>query len=192
MDVFVSVAKIALTVLLSVSFAMTAYNHRESLSAYKRIRWLLMVQCLLVIFGVVAVATILMFWLPTPMSWSWLNLLGSGGANLNTVGATIPYYGFVFCFLFFLALPELARTEEEMFREGTTSWSNAFKRSTIFGLIHMLVGVPLGVAIALIGAGMFFSYKYFRGGIELSTQTHFQYNIIAVTSLTIVAIFITL
>jgi len=188
LDIVASVAKIALTVSLSVTFATIAYNHRKRLVAYRQISWLLMIQCLLVIVGVVVVATTLMVWLPTPMSWSWLSLFGSSGTNLNTVGSTIPYYGIVFCAVLFLALPELARIEEEMFRKGTTSWLNALKRSTVFGLTHMLSGVSLGIAIGLIVAGLFFSHKYFKGGVELSTQAHFQYNVIAISLLTVSAI----
>ena len=100
------------------------------------------------------------------------------GSNFVTVGFDIKYFGVLLCLLIMTALPQLALWEEEIFRLGTTDWVEAFVRSSIFGLLHMLVGVPLFGAIIISGMGMIFSYTYFQGGIQLSAQVHFQYNLI--------------
>ncbi|MBL8059460.1 MAG: hypothetical protein JNK63_01950 [Chthonomonas sp.] len=124
-----------------------------------------------------AIFTIMQFG-PTPMRFSWLSLLAKGqeGANLMVAPAQIPWFGIIFVGLLALNLPRLARREEEMFRRGTKDWQDATFRSLKFGLIHMVVGVPLGAALALWIAGMFFSWRYFVGGIRESTFYHTLHN----------------
>lgn len=67
----------------------------------------------------------------------------------------------------FILLPHWAFFEEKMFRQGRNKWKQVPLTSLVFGLIHMVVGVPLtaGLALAIPGAIFhayyIFSYKRF-------------------------------
>jgi hypothetical protein len=117
---------------------------------------------------------------PKFLDWSWISLLSSDkhsqGANQVVIGATIPYFGIVFLLLLMLNLPRLAAAEEDEFRYGTKNWWHAVPRSLTFGLMHMVVGVPLWCGLALSVPGMWFTRQYFKGGVERSTMTHAVYN----------------
>jgi hypothetical protein len=102
------------------------------------------------------------------------------GTNFNMTGASIKFVGIIFCLLLMTALPGGARQEEVWFRVGTSNWFEAIWRSLLFGFTHMLVGVPVLGAIVISGTGLFYSFMYFRGGLELAAQAHFQYNLILV------------
>jgi hypothetical protein len=122
------------------------------------------------------------------MSLSWLNLFSSDGTNAINFGSDIKYVGVLFFLLLLFGLPRLAVIEEEAFREVTESWGDGIVRSIGFGLVHMIMGVPLGGGLALSIAGLVFTYQYFRGGVDLSARTHFHYNLIIVLALLIAAI----
>lgn len=122
---------------------------------------------------------------PSALRWSWLNLLTDpkkepSPTNLNLAGASIPYFGVFFLLMLFLNLPRLARREEEMFREGTKDWKDAIPRSLKFGLIHCVVGVPIGLGLCLAIPGMWFTHQYFRGGVDKATLYHAVNNMLVV------------
>lgn len=184
-----TVVKIVVVVFLTVDFARIAWTKREKwLTAYTTIDWRLMLVDAIVVAATITVVVVLITVSPNIMGFSWLRVFGASGTNINTIGSDIPYFGIVFVLLLMLALPWLAQIEEELFREGTGSWLEGFVRSVIFGFVHMLVGIPLGAAIALIIPGMFYTAMYFKGGVELSTKAHFQYNLIVVSLLLVSAI----
>jgi hypothetical protein len=118
---------------------------------------------------------------PKFLHWSWISLLATKGeqpqgANQMIVGATIPYFGIAFLLLLFVNLPRLAANEEEVYRDGTKNWLDAIPRSLRFGLMHMIVGVPLWCGLALSLPGLWFTRQYFKGGVERSTMAHAIYN----------------
>lgn len=129
------------------------------------------------------------------MSFSWLQLLAEPGkpetgGNLAVAGVTkIPILGLGFLVLLFLNLPRLARTEEEWFRRGTKNWLDGCWRSLKFGLVHCLVGVPIGYGLALGLGGIWFTYHYFKGGVRRSTMVHTMYN---ATLVMLLAVFLVL
>ena len=116
------------------------------------------------------------------LNFSWLLLLTTPAdgpnpsTNLVAAPAQFPWFGLVFACLLSINIPRLARREEEVFRRGTQSWQDALPRSFKFGLIHMIVGVPLCAAIALMGAGLFFTWRYFAGGIREASFYHTLHN----------------
>ena len=58
-------------------------------------------------------------------------------------------------------------------------WSLAgwIVRSITFGLVHCIIGVPIGVGLALSLAGVWFTIQYIKGGLDRSTLYHSAYNL---------------
>lgn len=67
----------------------------------------------------------------------------------------------MFFFLAFLfVIPFLSQSEERAFRKGHEDWLSITKQSVKFGLVHLIVGIPLAVGLALTISGLFFGYVY--------------------------------
>jgi hypothetical protein len=140
---------------------------------------------------VIAVATLL---LRVPgLSFGWWTAIGWQGnpvvgATDKTAGTPLEWIvPLVFMVLLVPVLPLFAEREEVMFREGAEHWSwrrRVFK-CIQFGLIHALIGIPIGVALALSIGGAYFMWAYLRmyrkGGAEAalleSTRAHAAYNL---------------
>jgi len=103
---------------------------------------------------------------PKFLLWGWTQYLSTGEDGDGTNLILIPLGGTVAVFVCFglvlLAfLPLAAFLEEKIFRYNTKSWRNAMLRSLIFGLIHMLAGVPFLYCLSLLSLlGMWFSREY--------------------------------
>lgn len=120
----------------------------------------------LVLAAVITVATPLMM-IPG-LSWGWWQSIGGEGnpvfgSSEATAGTfwewVVPL---AFMALLIPALPLFAHAEERMFRSGAESWSRSGRASkTIkFGLVHALIGIPIGAAIALSVGGAYFMWVY--------------------------------
>lgn len=155
--------------------------------------------------GVILVATTLNS-LPV-LRWGWWSALGGEGnpvfgSSDSTVGTVwewlIPT---LFILLLFPALPLFAYAEELMFRRGAERWTmphRAFK-VVLFGLVHALIGISIGTALALSVGGAYFMLVYLRTfrhttSIEEatfeSTRAHVVYNAIIVVIVAIVIVMI--
>jgi hypothetical protein len=120
-----------------------------------------------------------------PLAWGWWQALGGNGTPV--LGSTSQAKGSVFDWLVpavFLALllpalPLFAEREELMFRQGAEHWSTRrrIRRGVEFGLVHALVGIPIGVALALSIGGWYFTWRYLKGGLLESTRAHLAYNL---------------
>jgi len=103
-----------------------------------------------------------------------------------------------FWMMLILGIPFWARLEERIFRQGANSWRQICIRSTQFGLVHLLVGIPILAGFILILPGFLFAcrYKYVHdkymriyrnplkaqeAGTLASTADHAVYNAILVT-----------
>jgi len=150
---------------------------------YFSISWKLMGEMAMLVFITITATLFLRSFNPKLMNFSWLNIFNVEGTNINLTGMNIPYFGIAFCILLLAILPVLAESEEKVFRVGTKNWIDGTIRSVCFGLVHCLVGIPIGWGLAITIPGMYFTYKYFRGGLRLCSQAHFQYNLIAVSIL---------
>lgn len=183
---------------LAISGVWYLFKHRDWIVYYRQIKLRLYIYIIPTIGLVIFVYTNLLALNPELFGASWIKalagLLGkdASGANISTAGINIPVIGILLCLLIMVQLPSWANAEEKLFREGTKNWIDGLRRSLLFGLVHMIVGVPFGAALALALAGLLFTYMYFKGGVELSTQTHFQYNLALLTILLLFAISITL
>jgi len=149
---------------------------------------------LLLVIGVIVIISLLSFIdLPQFLKFSWLSLISSEykGQNLVTsplLSGSIPIVC-IFWVVFTFCLPYLAKIEEIGFRSNSTSHKSRIIKSIVFGLLHMIMGIPLYVAIILIFVGYLYSCKYMigfrRGGNEVglaaSTSLHAKYNFIIIT-----------
>lgn len=181
---------VSLTVYMTVSFVTAGLRKgrlQESLQIIRRIRVPMILQNLCVLALVIAVGYGL-YQLPV-LDWGWWKLLhgsaGSGGrgGNFVVVGFSFKYFAVIYFLLFVLAVPQLAKSEEKSFREGTRDWGHAVPRSLGFGLLHCVVGIPLSYGLALSIAGLWFTHQYFRGGVRRSTVYHACWNLMLLTIL---------
>ncbi len=126
--------------------------------------------------------------LPSFFSFSWLNLFGVEGMNIlvspflidsETAQQKVPVAEhdllytnmiraitllmFVILYLVLIAISGfIARDEERIFRYYYLSKKERIKRSFLFGFAHMIVGVPVYVALILTLIGWIFSVRYFN------------------------------
>ena len=117
---------------------------------------------------VIAVATALIA-IPG-LSWGWWSALGGQGnpvfaSSESTIGTVWEWLiPLVFMTLLVPALPLFAYAEERMFRSGAEDWSlgrRVFK-TVQFGMIHALIGIPIGAALALSIGGAYFMWVNLR------------------------------
>lgn len=148
----------------------------------------------LMMLGVVTVIILLsLIDLPQFLKFSWISLISSEVKSQNLI--TSPalsgsiWIVCIFWVVFTLCLPYLAKIEEIGFRGDATSHKSRIIKSIAFGLVHMIMGIQLYIAIILIFVGYLFSCKYMvgfrRGGNEVglaaSTSLHAKYNFIIIT-----------
>ncbi len=167
------------------------------------IRWRHLWPIPLVLTAVLILATALMA-IPG-LSWGWWTSLGGSGnpvfgssdATIGTVWEwVIPL---VFMALLIPALPLFANAEERIFRAGAEDWSagrRAFKVLQ-FGLVHAIIGIPIGAALALSLGGAYFMAVYLRAyratrsrhqATLESTRAHTAYNAVIVAVVLVVAV----
>lgn len=110
------------------------------------------------------------------LSFGWWSLLGGEGsiaAGDTGSGRGADVVSVLVISIVLLALPIFAHLEEQVFRkgaEGRTLRQNSV-RAVKFGLVHLVMGIPIGVALALAIGGGVFTWAYLRGHDEW-TRTH--------------------
>ncbi len=101
--------------------------------------------------------------------YGWLNFFSSEGGNilispvlgtLSSDSLVLRCIPTIFLSAFLISLPFMAKLEENIFRRGCHTLSKITVRSILFGLMHLIVGIPLGFAIALIIPGFVFADEY--------------------------------
>jgi hypothetical protein len=149
------------------------------------------------VLGMVLVAASALVQVPgLDFGW-WTAIGGEGnpvvGSTDRTAGSPLEWLvPAVFIALLIIALPLLVMREEQIFRAGSEDRTPAQRvgRGVVFGMAHALVGIPIGVALALSIGGWYFTLMYLRGwraggpdaALLESGRAHLAYN------LTIVAI----
>ena len=134
----------------------------------------------------------------------WTSLLGGKGNPVigvtgETGGSALEWVvPVVFLVMLLPALPLFAEWEERRFRLGAEAWSTARRvwRGVQFGLLHAVIGIPIGVALALSIGGWYFTAAYLRAwhatgdqeaAVLESTRAHLAYNL-EVLALAVVAL----
>jgi hypothetical protein len=151
--------------------------------------------CWPALIGVVVAASLL---LAVPgLSWGWWSAIGGVGSPVfgvseNSSGSALEWLiPLVFAVMLIPALPLFAEAEERRFRSGAEEWSRGRRvwRAMQFGLVHCVIGIPIGVGIALSIGGLYFTWAYLRGyrnggsqaaGVAESTRSHLAYNLTVV------------
>lgn len=151
---------------------------------------------------VIATATAIM--MVPGLDWGWWSALGGDGnpvfGSSDATAGTVWEWVIPLAFMCLLlpALPLFAYAEERLFRAGAEDWSPRRRALKIvqFGMVHALIGIPVGAALALSVGGAYFMWVYLRrfrttrsratATLE-STTAHFVYNFMIVL-LVIVAV----
>lgn len=122
----------------------------------------------LLLTAVIAVATALV---QVPgLSWGWWSMLGGIGNPVfgdsdATAGTVLEWIiPLTFMALLLPALPLFAFAEERMFRTGAQRWARGRRTLKVlqFGMIHVIIGIPIGAALALSIGGAYFMWVYLR------------------------------
>lgn len=145
----------------------------------------------LVLALVLALSTILLRIPGLSFGW-WTAIGGTGnvimGSTSRTSGTLLVWLvPAIFLALLIPALALFAEREEVVFRAGaeTWGWGRRFAMGLRFGLIHLIMGIPIAVALALSLGGWYFQWAYLRGyhqggheaAVLESTRSHLAYNL---------------
>lgn len=205
------IGKWALFAFAFANVADALYANRDKgrtiLSVYQRFSWGMFAQCLGVLFLTITAGILLVVFVPG-MNWGWSNLFLDKAVNVM-IAPALPEPGasvwakvlpVLFIVMFIPVMPIFAATEENMFRSGHTSWKAIAKQSVKFGLVHCIVGIPIGAGFALIIPGFFYAYHYRKAflanehhgiliadcfGVASSTAYHTMYNSIVLSGLAV-------
>lgn len=104
------------------------------------------------------------------LDWGWWSAIGGEGnpvfgSSSATTGSVLEWaIPLVFMALLLPALPLFAYAEERAFRRGAEQWSRPRRALKVvqFGLVHALIGIPIGAALALSVGGAYFMMVYLR------------------------------
>ena len=194
---FVVLAVVGARLVQAVTLSRSSRGRTLSRLVWTRLRWRHFWPVPFVLGGVLLVAIPLLM-IPV-LRWGWWSALGGDGnpifgssdATTGTVWEwLIPL---VFMTLVVAALPLFANAEERMFRTGAQYWSGRRRALKVleFGLIHAVIGIPIGVALALSVGGAYFMAVYLRAFAATgssneatleSTRAHTAYNALIITS----------
>lgn len=199
----VVLAVVGLRLVQAVKLSRSTRGRSLSRQVWTRLRWRHFWPVPFVLGGVLAVAIPLLLLVP-PLRWGWWSALGGGGnpvfGESDTTTGTVWAWliPLVFMALVVTALPLFANAEERMFRSGAQRWSGRKRVLKVlqFGLIHAVIGIPIGVALALSVGGAYFMSVYLRSYVLTgsaaeatleSTRAHTAYNtlIIVVVALAV-------
>jgi hypothetical protein len=197
--VFVDVLTVAVLALVGVRLVTVANaaSRRPELRArvlriVGGIRWRHVVPVPFLL-AVVLAAAVALIQVPG-LDWGWWSALGGygnpvTGGSERTTGTVFEWLvPLVFGVLLIPGIPLFAEAEERIFRRGAERWSTWKRvwRGVVFGLVHAVIGLPIGVALALSIGGWWFTAVYLWGvrhgdgtssaGVLESTRAHTAYN----------------
>jgi hypothetical protein len=197
----VVLAAVGLRLVQAVSLSRSQRGRSLSRQIWTGLRWRHIWPVPFVLAGVLIVAVPLLY-VPV-LRWGWWSAIGGDGnpvfgSSSTTTGTVWAWLiPLIFMALVLVALPLFANAEERMFRMGAQHWS--MRRRVIkvlqFGLIHAVIGIPIGVAMALSVGGAYFMAVYLRSYARTgstneatieSTRAHTAYNAMIITTVAVV------
>lgn len=193
----VVLAVVGVRLVQAVTLSRSSRGRILSRLVWTRLRWRHIWPVPFVLSGVLIVAIPLLM-LPV-LRWGWWSALGGDGnpifgSSTATTGTVWEWLvPLVFITLVIAALPLFANAEERMFRTGAQYWTRRQRVVKIlqFGLIHAIIGIPIGVALALSVGGAYFMSVYLRSyaltgssseATLESTRAHTAYNALIIIS----------
>lgn len=171
----------------------------------RRIRWRHALPVLPLLTATIALGWTLMS-VPV-LGWGWWSAIGGDGnpvfgSTARSTGTILEWaVPLIFIVLLVPALPLFALAEERMFRRGAERWSAPRRVGKVvqFGLVHTLIGIPIGAALALsLGGGWFMKVyldEWRRSGSDSeatleSAAAHTTYNAFIV-GIVLLGVFVT-
>jgi len=171
--------------------SLQGHGREQTLLIVKGIRLRHIVIAPFVLVVVLIVAGLLIQ-LPV-LRWGWWTAIGGignpvTGGTEQTSGTFLEWLvPIAFLVVLLPAIPLFAQAEERMFRFGAESWSGPKRvgKAVQFGLAHAIIGIPIGVALALSIGGGYFMWCYLRRfkatgrpyeSLMESTRAHAAYN----------------
>lgn len=173
-------------------------------SGYMVLTKLRPIHFLAALVSITSVVTISLVLYTVPfLQWGWWASLGGEGSiitasnsNATSVWSTVLSLG-VLSFVI-IALPVFAWFEENVFRKNSQNFSlkQLITSNVAFGLIHLIMGIPIAIALALIAAGFIFQRVYLyaykkqahlgeraatQHALEQASAVHLAHNIVVLT-----------
>jgi hypothetical protein len=196
----VVLAVVGVRLVQAVKLSRSNTGRSLSRAIWTRIRWRHVWPVPFVLAGVLIVAIPLLM-VPV-LRWGWWSAIGGDGnpvfgSSSTTMGTVWEWLiPLVFMVLVVAALPLFANAEERMFRTGAQRWSTRRRVVKVlqFGLIHAVIGIPIGVALALSVGGTYFMSVYLRSyaltgsakeATLESTRAHTAYNALIIVTVVI-------
>jgi hypothetical protein len=223
-ELFKAGVSIALSIAMMGYIAYEIWRNRRRLhlvtQVYLRSGILTYVRAVLIFIATTTTTLIAWQIVPDFMRYGWTDFVFGYSTNVafqpvvtidqvsrtqSQSGFPFAYVGALLAILFWLvmilALPFLAEIEERVFRQGIHTWKAISRSSLVFGLIHLIMGIPLFMGFVLFVPGFLFAcrykYAYHRHlkqfdqelaaqevGVQASTADHAVYNALLVTGLT--------
>ena len=194
---YVVLGAVAVRLVTAARLSLTGDGRATVREIFRRVRWRHVWPVPVVLCGVVALATLL--WSVPGLSWGWWTAIGGQGNPISgttdqTAGTVWEWIiPIVFLLLVMPALPQFALAEERMFRRGAEHWSLRRRAWKVvwFGLVHLLIGIPIAVALALSVGGIYFMTVYLRrfrtsrdqrDAVMEATTAHATYNAFILTT----------
>jgi len=162
--------------ILSISAYKTLFVARDRgqvLAVIKAWQWRYLPGTIATLFGVGIVCEVLSDYLPWT-NWGWWHLLGGIGnpaigeidlGSSPTGLAVSAALAVTFPLVFGVAAIREARAEEVSFRKGNQRLSRRRRliRAFMFGMVHIIIGIPIYACCALMVPGLWLDYVYQRG-----------------------------
>ena len=194
---YVVLGAVAIRLVTAARLSLTGDGRATVREIFRRVRWRHVWPVPVVLGGVAALATLL--WSVPGLSWGWWTAIGGQGNPISgttdqTAGTVWEWLvPIVFLLLVMPALPLFALAEERMFRRGAEHWSLRRRAWKVvwFGLVHLLIGIPIAVALSLSVGGVYFMTVYLRrfrasrdqrDAVMEATTAHATYNAFILTT----------
>ncbi|WP_156685599.1 hypothetical protein [Mycobacterium sp. Marseille-P9652] len=159
--------------------AAALWRHAELRQDYRQtvraIRWWMFLLAPAVLFVVVAVSAALIYFLPS-MAIGWWRLLGGQGnivlGRTHNAGIGWHLMAIVLPVGFGILVPQLAADEEFKYRLGSEDENlpQRLLRQFLFGMRHLLMGIPIAAGLALTFGGLYYMAVYLRAVRRLSPE----------------------